>query len=82
MIARAQGKLEILRQTAGMLKAVIDGKTGELLGAHLFCAESHEIINLLKLAMDAHLPYTTLRDMIFTHPTMAESLNDLFSAVR
>lgn len=80
--AAAIPKAQVLRQTAGMLKAVIDGKTGELLGAHLFCAESHEIINLLKLAMDAHLPYTTLRDMIFTHPTMAESLNDLFSAVR
>lgn len=75
-------KARVLRQTDGMLKAVIDGKTGELLRTDLFCAESHEITNLLKLAMDAHLPYTTLRDMIFTHPTMAESLNDLFSAVR
>ncbi|MFR1768841.1 hypothetical protein [Anaerostipes sp.] len=63
----------------GLLKVVIDTKTNEILGAHLFCAESHEMINLIKLAMDAHLPYTVLRDTIYTHPTMSEALNDLFN---
>ncbi|THD29900.1 hypothetical protein, partial [Pantoea sp. R102] len=28
------------------------------------------------------LPYSVLRDQIFTHPTMSESLNDLFSLVK
>ena len=32
--------------------------------------------------MDTHIPYTALRDSIFTHPTMSESLNDLFSTVK
>ena len=32
--------------------------------------------------MDAHVPYTTLRDSIYTHPTMTEALNDLFAAVK
>ena len=50
-----------------------------ILGAHLFCEESYELINIIKMAMDAKLPYTVLRDMIFTHPTMAESLNELFA---
>lgn len=72
-------KAQVIRQTTGLLKAVIDAETNQILGAHLFCAESHEIINILKVVMDAHLPYTVLRDMIFTHPTMAESLNDLFA---
>lgn len=72
-------KAQVLRETAGLLKAVIDEKTGKILGAHLFCPESHEIVNLVKLAMDAGLPYTVLRDQIFTHPTMAEALNDLFA---
>ncbi|KAE9780755.1 pyruvate dehydrogenase, partial [Escherichia coli] len=27
-------------------------------------------------------PYTTLRDQIFTHPSMSESLNDLFSLIK
>ncbi len=77
--AAAIPKALVLEQPEGLLKAIIDEKTGMILGAHLFCAESHEMINLIKLAMDAKLPYTVLRDMIFTHPTMSEALNDLFN---
>ncbi len=72
-------KALVVENPSGMLKAVIDEKTGLILGAHLFCEESHELINIVKLAMDAGLPYTVLRDMIFTHPTMGEALNDLFN---
>lgn len=77
--AAAIPKAQVLQETSGLLKAVIDAKTDRILGAHLFCAESHEMINTVKLAMDAGLSYTALRDMIFTHPTMSEGLNDLFS---
>ena len=77
--ATAIPKANVLGQKTGLLKVVIDTKTNEILGAHLFCAESHEMINLIKLAMDAHLPYTVLRDTIYTHPTMSEALNDLFN---
>lgn len=77
--AAAIPKALVLEQPEGLLKAIIDEKTGLILGAHLFCAESHEMINLIKLAMDAKLPYKVLRDMIFTHPTMSEALNDLFN---
>jgi len=79
--AAAVPKAHVTDQPAGFLKAVIDGDTGMILGAHLFCAESQEMINLIKLAMDAGIPYTTLRDNIYTHPTMSEALNDLFAAV-
>ena len=79
LAASAIPKAQVLRETSGLLKAVVDRKTGRILGAHLFCAESHEMINIIKLAMDASMPYTVLRDQIFTHPTMAEALNDLFT---
>lgn len=72
-------KAQVLRQTTGALKAIVDIKTGEILGAHFFCAESHEMINLVKMVMEAGLTYRALRDGIFTHPTMSEALNDLFS---
>ena len=39
------------------------------------------MINLLKLAVDQKIPYTALRDAVYTHPTMSEALNDHFSAV-
>lgn len=79
--AAAVPKAQVMRRPAGLLKAVVDGATGNILGAHFFCAESQEMINLVKLAMDAGLPYTVLRDAIYTHPTMSEALNDLFAAV-
>ncbi len=72
-------KAKVLRKTEGLLKAVIDRQSGHILGAALFCAEAHELINLIKLAMDQNLPYTALRDFMYTHPTIAEGLNDLFA---
>ncbi|MBU9725366.1 FAD-dependent oxidoreductase [Diplocloster modestus] len=76
--AMAIPKAQVLQKTTGMLKAIIDQRTGQILGAHLFCEESYEMINLIKLAIDAGLPYTVLRDAIYTHPTMSEAFNDLF----
>ena len=81
LAAGAIPKAQVLQKPVGLLKAVIDAGTGHILGAHLFCEESHELINLLKLAVDAKIPYTVLRDNIYTHPTMSEALNDLFAAV-
>ncbi len=69
---------QILGQPAGLLKAIVDEKTGLILGAHLFCENSHEIIHIIKLAIDAKIPYTTLKDTIFTHPTVSEAFNLLF----
>lgn len=81
LLSLAIPKAKVLNQTEGMLKVIIDAKTDRIIGAHFFCAESHELINLIKLAMDAGLPYQVLRDNIYTHPTMSEALNDLLSMV-
>lgn len=72
-------KAKVLKQTDGLLKAVIDNKTNKILGAALFCPESYEIINIIKLAMDQDLDYTVLGKFIYTHPTIAESFNNLFA---
>lgn len=72
-------KSKILGENDGLLKAIVNVKTGEILGCTLLCLESYEMINLVKMAMDNNLPYSTLKNQIFTHPTMSESLNDLFS---
>jgi pyruvate/2-oxoglutarate dehydrogenase complex dihydrolipoamide dehydrogenase (E3) component len=80
--AAAVPKAQVLRRTDGLLKAVVERKTGLILGAHFFCAQSQEMINTVKLAMDAKLPYTALASGIFTHPTMSEAMNDLFSSVK
>ncbi len=78
MPASAIPKAKVLRRTDGMLKALI-GEDETILGAELFCAESQEMINFVKLAIDQNLRADVLKNFIFTHPTMSESLNDLFS---
>jgi pyruvate/2-oxoglutarate dehydrogenase complex dihydrolipoamide dehydrogenase (E3) component len=72
--AGAIPKALVLGNTTGLLKALVDPKTNLILGAHLYCNESYELINLISLAMDYQIPYTALRDKIYTHPTMSEAL--------
>lgn len=79
--AAALPRARVLGDTRGLLKAVVDAQTGQILGVALLCRDAHEMINIVKTAMDAGLPYTRLRDQLFTHPTMSESLNDLFGLI-
>lgn len=72
-------KAQVLKAPAGLLKAIINADTNKILGIMLLGEESYETINIVKLAMDLDADYTILRDQIFTHPTMSEALNDLFS---
>ena len=77
--AMAVPRMHVDNKTTGLLKAVVQPSTGHILGATLFCQQAPEVINTIKTAMDAGLPYTTLCDQIFTHPTVSEALNDLFA---
>jgi pyruvate/2-oxoglutarate dehydrogenase complex dihydrolipoamide dehydrogenase (E3) component len=70
-----------LSETRGFMKALIDTKNDRILGFTAFGVEAGEIMASVQIAMLAGLPYTTLRDTIFTHPTLAEGLVALFSAV-
>jgi pyruvate/2-oxoglutarate dehydrogenase complex dihydrolipoamide dehydrogenase (E3) component len=79
--AAASVRAQILQQTQGLLKAVVEVGTDRILGCTLLCAEAGEIINVVQLAMQAGLPYTVLRDHIYTHPSVAEVLNDLFAKI-
>ena len=79
-MAIPKGKIE--GKSEGFLKVVVDAKTDKILGATLLCNTSHEMINIIALAMKGNLPYQIIRDMIFTHPTMSESLNDFFGSIK
>jgi pyruvate/2-oxoglutarate dehydrogenase complex dihydrolipoamide dehydrogenase (E3) component len=68
-------------EVKGLLKAVIDQDTNRILGCSLLCHSAGEVMSVVQMAMLAQLPYTTVRDTVFTHPTMAESLNLLFATV-
>ena len=77
--AMAIPRAKTLGEMDGLLKAIIDKNTGKILGCMLFAPDSGEVINTVAIAMKAGLDYTFLRDFIFTHPSMSEALNDLFS---
>ncbi len=65
----------------GMMKAIVDGETDQILGCAVLGLEGGELMAMLEIAIMGKLPYTALRDGIFAHPTLAESLNNLFSSL-
>jgi pyruvate/2-oxoglutarate dehydrogenase complex dihydrolipoamide dehydrogenase (E3) component len=68
-------------ETRGFMKAVVDGDTNQILGAAVLGIEGGEVMAAFEIAMMGKLPYTALRDGIFAHPTLVESLNNLFTAM-
>ena len=70
-----------LGETRGFMKAVVDAETAQILGCAVLGIEGGEIMAMIQIAMMGNLPYTVLRDAVFAHPTLSESLNTLFSSV-
>jgi pyruvate/2-oxoglutarate dehydrogenase complex dihydrolipoamide dehydrogenase (E3) component len=66
-------------ETRGFMKAIVDSENNQILGAAVLGIEGGEIVAMLEIAMMGRLPFTTLREGIFAHPTLAESLNNLFT---
>jgi pyruvate/2-oxoglutarate dehydrogenase complex dihydrolipoamide dehydrogenase (E3) component len=66
-------------ETRGFMKAIVDADTDQILGAAILAIEGGEMMAVLEVAMMGNLPYTAIRDGIFTHPTLAEMLSDLFT---
>jgi len=65
-------------ETRGFMKAVVNADDDRILGASVLGIEGGEVVSVLQTAMMGDLPYTALRDAMLPHPTLAESLNNLF----
>ncbi len=74
-------RTQTLSETRGFLKTLVSADGDEILGFTAIGPQAGEIIAVVQTAMLAKLPYTALRDAIFTHPTMAEGLTVLFAKV-
>ena len=70
-----------LDESRGFMKALVDPDSGLILGAAVLGIEGGELMAALQLAMMGKLPYGRLRDAVFAHPTLAESLNTLFTTL-
>ena len=67
-----------MSETRGFMKAIVDRKTQQILGCTILGVEGGEIMSMLQIAMMGKLPYPLIKEAIFAHPTLAESLNNLF----
>jgi pyruvate/2-oxoglutarate dehydrogenase complex dihydrolipoamide dehydrogenase (E3) component len=68
-------------ESRGLMKVLVDMDTEEILGAAILGIEGGEIMSMIQIAMMGKLPFSALRDGVFAHPTLAESLNNLFKNV-
>lgn len=66
-------------ESRGVMKVLIDDDTEQIIGASILGIEGGEIMAVLQMAMIGKLPYTTLRDAVFAHPSLAEAMNNLFA---
>jgi pyruvate/2-oxoglutarate dehydrogenase complex dihydrolipoamide dehydrogenase (E3) component len=68
-------------ESRGFMKALVDPASGAILGCTILGLEGGELMSMIQIAMISKLPYTALRDAIYAHPTLAESLNNLFATI-
>ncbi len=68
-------------ETRGFMKAVVDKKTKQILGATIIGEEGGEVMSVLQMAMMGGITYEQIRYAIIAHPLYAESLNNLFMSL-
>jgi dihydrolipoamide dehydrogenase len=73
---QANGKAIAVGEANGLIKAIFDEATGELVGAHLIGAEVTEMIQVFALAKQAELTEAEFMHTVFAHPTMSEMLHE------
>ncbi|MGH2531170.1 MAG: mercuric reductase [Thermomicrobiales bacterium] len=65
----------------GMMKAIVDAETDQILGGAILGIEGGELMSMLQLAIMGGVTASTLRDAVFAHPTLAESFNNLLATL-
>ena len=63
----------------GLMKAVVDNQTDRILGCAILGAEGGELMAMIQIAMIGGVTASTLREAVFTHPTLSEAFNTLFA---
>jgi pyruvate/2-oxoglutarate dehydrogenase complex dihydrolipoamide dehydrogenase (E3) component len=78
---RNNGKARELSETEGLIKVLVDGKSGQILGAAVLAADGSELVHLYVDLMNAKAPYTVLRDAVHIHPTLAEAVQSAVAKI-
>ncbi len=69
-------------ETRGLMKAVVDADSKQILGYTVLGIHGGELMTVVQMAMQGKVPYTVLQDMVFSHPTLSESLNNLWAYLK
>jgi len=73
------GRAIHLDRSRGFIKALVDEESRQIIGAAVLGVNGGELMAMIEIAMLGNLPYTTLRDGVFAHPTLAGFFNQLFA---
>ena len=65
-------------ESRGLMKAIVDADTEEILGVTVLGVEGGEVMTVFQMAMMGHLKWSVLQAAVFAHPTLSESINNLF----
>lgn len=68
-------------ETLGYMKAVVDAKTKQILGATIIGEQGGEVMSVLQMAIMGKITYPEIRHTMFAHPLFSESLNNLFMSL-
>jgi pyruvate/2-oxoglutarate dehydrogenase complex dihydrolipoamide dehydrogenase (E3) component len=74
------GKANEIGEPDGFIKVVVEEGTDQILGAAVLGAHASELVHLYIDVMNAHAPYTVIRDAVHIHPTLAEAIQSAVSA--
>ena len=69
-------------ESRGMMKAVVDAETQRILGFTCLGLEGGEIMSVVQMAMIGGCKWTALRDAVWAHPSLAESLNNIWGSLK
>ena len=75
------GRAQQIGESEGFWKVLV-GPDDRLLGATIVGAAAAEVMAMLEIAMAGRLRYQVLQEMVFAHPTWAESLNNVFRELK
>lgn len=76
------GMARILDETEGFIKIISDQKSGGIIGSSIIGPKATELIGILTTAVQTHLTLAQLKNIIFAHPTLSESISDAVSDIK
>jgi len=70
------GMARLIDETEGFIKIISEAASGRILGASIIGPKASELIAIFTVAVSAQLKVSQMREMIFAHPTLAESIHE------